>query len=61
MVRWKKTADTTWIVAGPLDNDAQSFLTPVLASATEYEFQLALRTEKGREGAYSTSTVATSP
>lgn len=61
MVRWKKTADTTWTIAGPLANNAESFLSPVLSSATEYEFQLAYRTEKGRVGDYSPSAVATSP
>ncbi|MGC0052739.1 fibronectin type III domain-containing protein [Brucella pituitosa] len=61
MVRWKKTADTEWTVAGPLANNAESFLTPVLDAATEYEFQLAYRTEKGRVGTYSPSAIATSP
>lgn len=61
MVRWKKTADAEWDEAGPLDNDAEDYFTPVLAAATEYEFQLAYRTEKGRVGAYSISTIATSP
>lgn len=57
MVRWKKTAETTWRVAGPLENDAESFETPTLSVLTEYEFQLAVRTQKGRIGAYSASTV----
>lgn len=61
MVRWKKTADAGWTTIGPLENDAESFLTPVLDAATEYEFQLAYRTEKGRVGTYSPSAVATSP
>ncbi len=61
MVRWKKTADTDWTVVGPLDNNAESFTTPALAVATEYEFQLAMRTEKGRVGGYSSSTVETTP
>ncbi|WP_421505498.1 fibronectin type III domain-containing protein [Brucella pseudogrignonensis] len=59
MVRWRKTADTDWTVFGPLANDAESYTTPALASTTEYEFQLALRTEKGRIGDYSESTVET--
>lgn len=61
MVRWKKTADTAWTVVGPLDNDAESYTTPALASLTEYQFQLALRTEKGRVGAYSPSAIRTTP
>ncbi len=59
MVRWKKTADTEWRVAGPLENDAESFETPT--ALTEYEFQLAVRTQKGRVGAYSASTIKTTP
>ena len=59
MVRWRKTADTEWTTVGPLDNNAESFTTPALAAATEYEFQLAMRTEKGRIGVYSPSTVET--
>ena len=61
MVRWRKTVDTDWTLAGPLDNNAESFTTPTLEAATEYEFQLAMRTEKGRVGAYSPSTVETTP
>ncbi|WP_445558093.1 phage tail protein [Ochrobactrum sp. A-1] len=61
MVRWKKTTDTDWTTVGPLTNDAESFTTPVLDAVTEYEFQLAYRTEKGRVGNYSPSTVATTP
>lgn len=61
MVRWRRTAETEWTVAGPLANDAESFSTPVLLAETEYEFQLAYRTEKGRLGDYSPSTVVTSP
>ncbi|WP_024900320.1 fibronectin type III domain-containing protein [Brucella rhizosphaerae] len=61
MVRWKKTADAEWAAVGPLDNNAESFTTPVLAATTEYEFQLAMRTEKGRIGTYSPSTVRTTP
>lgn len=38
MVRWKKTADTEWRVAGPLENDAESFETPTLSALTQYEF-----------------------
>lgn len=59
MVRWRKTVDTDWTAAGPLDNNAESFTTPTLEAATEYEFQLAMRTEKGRIGVYSPSTVET--
>lgn len=59
MVRWRKTADTDWTVFGPLANDSESYTTPVLAATTEYEFQLAMRTEKGRIGDYSESTVET--
>lgn len=59
MVRWRKTVDTEWRVAGPLENDAESFETPTLSTLTEYEFQLAVRTQKGRVGAYSDSTVET--
>lgn len=59
MVRWRKTADTDWTVVGPLDNNAESFTTPTLEAATEYEFQLAMRTEKGRVGSYSPSTIKT--
>jgi len=61
MVRWKKTADTEWRVAGPLENDAESFETPTLSALTQYEFQLAVRTQKGRIGAYSASTIKTTP
>lgn len=61
MVRWRKTTDTEWTKTGPLDNNAESFTTPTLTAATEYEFQLAMRTEKGRVGAYSSSTVKTTP
>lgn len=61
MVRWKRTDEEGWTVAGPLANDAESFSTPVLLAETEYEFQLAYRTEKGRVGAYSPSAIATSP
>lgn len=59
MVRWRKRADTDWTVFGPLANDAESYTTPTLAATTEYEFQLAMRTEKGRIGDYSESTVET--
>ncbi len=59
MVRWRKTADTDWTVFGPLANDAESYTTPALVATTEYEFQLAMRTEKGRIGDYSESTVET--
>jgi len=61
MVRWKKTADTDWTTVGPLDNKAESYRTPLLADATEYEFQMALRTEKGRVGSYGPSAVETTP
>ncbi|PQZ51879.1 hypothetical protein CQ052_05285 [Ochrobactrum sp. MYb15] len=59
MVRWRKTADTEWITFGPLANNAETYTTPSLAAATEYEFQLAMRTEKGRVGTYSASTIKT--
>jgi len=61
MVRWRKTANTDWLVAGPLENNAESFETPTLTALTEYEFQLAVRTQKGRVGAYSASTIRTTP
>lgn len=59
MVRWKKPVDTDWTVFGPLANDAESYTTPTLVATTEYEFQLAMRTEKGRIGDYSESTIET--
>lgn len=61
MVRWKKTADTEWSVYGPLTNEAQSFTVPNLADGAEYEFQLAMRTEKGRFGTYSNSGIGVTP
>lgn len=61
MVRWKKTSETEWTVFGPLANNAESYTTPTLAATTEYEFQMALRTEKGRVGDYSASTIRTTP
>lgn len=61
MVRWKKTTDTEWVVYGPLANDAQSFTVPSLAYDTEYEFQLAMRTEKGRLGMYGVSGIGVTP
>lgn len=61
LVRWKKTADTEWRVAGPLENDAESYETPPLSAATQYEFQMAVRTQKGRIGTYSASTIITTP
>lgn len=60
-VRLKKTADTNWQTSAPLENDATSFTTAQLAPETEYEFQLALQTERGRLGEWSASTVATTP
>jgi len=60
-VRLKKTADTEWQTSAPLENDATSFTTSQLAPETEYEFQLALQTERGRLGEWSASTVATTP
>lgn len=60
-VRLKKTADTEWQTSAPLENDATSFTTAQLAPETEYEFQLALQTERGRLGEWSASTVATTP
>lgn len=59
MVRWKKTADSEWTTFGPLANNAETYTTPGLSAATEYEFQLAMRTEKGRVGTYSASTIKT--
>lgn len=61
VVRWKKTADSEWEYAGPLDVSAVEFITPELSAATEYEFQLMLVTEKGREGDWSASTIDTTP
>lgn len=61
MVRWKKTADSEWTTFGPLANDAETYTTPILSAATEYEFQLAMRTEKGRIGTYSPSAIKTTP
>ncbi|MDT6938559.1 fibronectin type III domain-containing protein [Brucella pseudogrignonensis] len=61
MVRWRKTSDTEWTVYGPLANEAQSLTIPNLAAATQYEFQMALRTEKGRLGSYGPSAVETTP
>lgn len=61
MVRWKKTADSEWTTFGPLANNAETYTTPALSAATEYEFQLAMRTEKGRIGTYSASTIKTTP
>lgn len=60
-VRVKKTADTEWQTSAPLENDATSFTTAQLAPETEYEFQLAFQTERGRLGEWSASTVATTP
>lgn len=59
MVRRRKTADIEWTTFGPLDNNAESYTTPPLEPTFEYEFQLAMRTEKGRIGNYSNSTNAT--
>jgi hypothetical protein len=61
MVRWKKTSDTEWTTFGPLANNAETYTTPGLSAAAEYEFQLAMRTEKGRIGTYSASTIKTTP
>lgn len=61
MVRWKKIADSEWTIAGPLANNAERYTTPTLSPLTEYQFQLAMRTEKGRVGTYSPSTVRTTP
>lgn len=61
MVRWKRTLDDDWTSAGPLENEAESFKTPRLADETEYEFQLAFRTEKGRLGTYGPSATETTP
>jgi hypothetical protein len=59
LVRYKKTADSTWTEAGPLENDATSYTTGTLEEDEEYEFQLAFQTEKGRKGDWSASTVGT--
>ncbi len=61
MVRWKKTADSEWTTFGPLANNTETYTTPGLSAVTEYEFQLAMRTEKGRIGTYSSSTIKTTP
>src|SRR5690606_7548774 len=60
-VRFKKTADTEWQTSASLENDATSFTTTQLAADTEYQFQLALATERGRLGDWSASTIATTP
>src|SRR5690606_21903895 len=58
-VRVKKTAESEWETSAPLENSATSFKTATLPYDTEYEFQLALETERGRLGEWSASTVAT--
>lgn len=59
--RYKTTAGSTWTTSGNLENDASTFATGSLTADTEYEFQLAFRTEKGRMGSWGASTVATTP
>jgi len=61
LVRYKKTADTEWTTVGPLSQDAETYTTPTLAATTQYEFQMALRTEKGRVGTWGPSATATTP
>lgn len=60
-VRYKKTAGSEWTESGTLANDATSYTTGTLDAATEYEFQLRLVTEKGRQGDWSDSATATTP
>jgi hypothetical protein len=60
-VRTKKRSDAEWQVSGPLENKATSFATAQLAHDTEYEFQLAFATERGRLGGWSARTVQKTP
>jgi len=56
--RWKPTAGSTWTTSSVLANSASTYTTGSLTAATAYEFQLRFVTEKGAEGAWGASAVA---